>query len=258
MARPADPTSKDALIAAARAEFARRGLRGARIEDITAACDLLKGVFYLHFESKEALFALLVGAFIGEIKGCSDERAEQMQSFLEQHGQLTPDDFQLQTGKFRAWDEQELQMDLRTLEIMWRYRDVVDVLISGVASTPFEKTLWELVDAEQARIAEQHRNFQHAGCLRSDVAPELFGAMVIGTYLLVGKQMARAAEKPDLASMARTMQKLIREGSVPRGEVPQPRTARDARPSSQSPARRKPRKGRPAKQASRSTARRSR
>src|SRR5438105_6473105 len=116
MARPADPNAREALIAAARAEFARRGLRGARIEDITAACGLSKGAFYLHFESKEALFALLVGGFIGEIKGCSDERAAQMQSFLAQHGQLTPNDFQLQTDKFRAWDEQELGMDLRTLE----------------------------------------------------------------------------------------------------------------------------------------------
>src|SRR5437660_856533 len=61
MARPADPNAKEALMAAARAEFARRGLRGARIEDITAACGLSKGAFYLHFESKEALF---VGTYL--------------------------------------------------------------------------------------------------------------------------------------------------------------------------------------------------
>ena len=56
MARPADPNAKEALVAAARAEFARRGLVGARVEDITAACNLSKGAFYLHVESKEALF----------------------------------------------------------------------------------------------------------------------------------------------------------------------------------------------------------
>src|SRR5712692_808680 len=63
MARPADPNAKEAVVAAARAEFARRGLRGARIEDITAACGLSKGAFYLHFESKEALFRERVTAF---------------------------------------------------------------------------------------------------------------------------------------------------------------------------------------------------
>ncbi len=40
MARPADPTAKEALVACARAEFARRGLVGVRIEDITLACSL--------------------------------------------------------------------------------------------------------------------------------------------------------------------------------------------------------------------------
>src|SRR5438128_370268 len=108
MARPADPTARDALIAAARAEFAKRGLRGARIEDITAACELSKGAFYLHFESKEALFALLVGGFVGEIKACADERVQAMQTFLEQRGPLTADDFQLHTDELRAWDEMEL------------------------------------------------------------------------------------------------------------------------------------------------------
>ena len=65
MPRHADPNAKEALVAAARAEFARGGLRGARIEDITAACGLSKGAFYLHFESKEALFGELVPVVSG-------------------------------------------------------------------------------------------------------------------------------------------------------------------------------------------------
>src|SRR5437667_337373 len=179
MARPADPNAKEALVVAARAEFSKRGLRGARIEDITAACGLSKGAFYLHFESKEALFGVLVGGFVAEIKACADQRLAAMEAFFDERGPLEAGDFQLHSDKLRAWDEMELEMDLRTLEVMWRYRDVVDVLISGVAGTPFEKTVWELVDAEQARIAENHRKFQHSGCLRRDVPPELFGAMVI-------------------------------------------------------------------------------
>src|SRR5205807_6529729 len=89
MARPADPHARDALIAAARAEFARRGLRGARIEDITAACGLSKGAFYLHFESKEGLFKLLVDQFLAEIGECTVSRLAHAQTFFAEHGQLS-------------------------------------------------------------------------------------------------------------------------------------------------------------------------
>src|SRR3954470_16941147 len=107
MARPADPNAKEALVAAARAEFVRRGLRGARIEDITAACNLSKGSFYLHFESKEALFKTLVDGFIGEIAQCGAERHSFMNAFIEEHGPLTAADFVEATEKMRRWDEME-------------------------------------------------------------------------------------------------------------------------------------------------------
>src|SRR5256885_1515256 len=92
MSRPADPNAKQALVAAARAEFARRGLRGARVEDITAACGLSKGAFYLHFESKEGLFQTLVEAFMAAMKSCADSRHQRLAQFFADHGPLTPSD----------------------------------------------------------------------------------------------------------------------------------------------------------------------
>src|SRR5947209_20471614 len=85
MARPADPNAKEALMAAARAEFARKGRRGAHIEDITAACDLSKGAFYLHFESKEALFGELVESFFGEIARSTDRRHAEMAELAQRY-----------------------------------------------------------------------------------------------------------------------------------------------------------------------------
>src|SRR5438045_8515583 len=82
MPRHADPKAKDALVAAARSEFAKRGLRGARIEDITAACGLSKGAFYLHYPSKEAPFGELVGAFFGALEACSNSRHAEMAEFF--------------------------------------------------------------------------------------------------------------------------------------------------------------------------------
>src|SRR5712671_909014 len=112
MARPADPNAKEALVAAARAEFGRRGLRGARIEDITAACGLSKGAFYLHFESKEALFQQLVEAFTAEISRSGDARHQQMRAFVETEGPIEAGDYLERTDKFQRWDELELKADL--------------------------------------------------------------------------------------------------------------------------------------------------
>jgi AcrR family transcriptional regulator len=52
--------TRDALLRVAAKHFARRGIGGTRIEDITEGADVAKGAFYLHFDSKEALVAALI------------------------------------------------------------------------------------------------------------------------------------------------------------------------------------------------------
>src|SRR5438067_8893458 len=154
MPRPADPNAKDALVTAARAEFARRGLRGARIEDITAACGLSKGAFYLHFESKEALFGELVRAFVEAIAGLQEKRQRAMQEFLEKNGELTERDVEERTPRYRELLDLDACSDLDTLEAMWTFRDVVGVLVRGSQGTAFEGTIWEIADAEVNRVRE--------------------------------------------------------------------------------------------------------
>src|SRR5438309_2686713 len=129
MPRHADPNAKDALVAAARREFAKKGLRGARIEDITAACGLSKGAFYLHFESKEALFGELVQGFFSVLATCSESREREMaQFFAEYGGGATRRDVEQKTPRYRKFLELETAEDLRVLEHMWSYRDVLGVL----------------------------------------------------------------------------------------------------------------------------------
>ncbi|HET9450734.1 MAG TPA: helix-turn-helix domain-containing protein [Aggregicoccus sp.] len=236
MARPADPHARDALIAAARAEFVRKGIRGARIEDITAACGLSKGAFYLHFESKEALFGELVEAFTARLAKDSELRVAQMGAFLREEGALTDRDLMERSARYRRFMQLEVQQDLRALEAMWDARDVLDVLIRGSQGTPFESLIWELVDREVARVAQNFSSMQ-AGCQgRQDIDPHIFASFVIGTYLLVGKRMVQMQEKPDLAALAGSLQQLIREGANPRPELPgarrpAPRAAARTQPS---------------------------
>src|SRR2546423_793014 len=50
---------------------------------------------------------------------------------------------------------------------------------------------------------------------RADIPGELFGSLIVGTYLLLGIRMSRMQEKPDLATWAEQLHTLIHEGSEP-------------------------------------------
>jgi len=215
MPRPADPTARDSLVAAARAEFARKGLRGARIEDITAACGLSKGAFYLHFESKEALFGELVQAFFSQLASCSEHREQEMAEFFREHGGATRRDSAQRTPRYRKFLEMETAEDLAVLEHMWSYRDVLGVLVRGAQGTDFEGAVWEMTDREVDRITQNVNRFQGEHACRADIPPEIFGSMIVGTYMLLGMRMSRMTKKPDLAEWARSLHVLIREGSAP-------------------------------------------
>ncbi|MGZ6124253.1 MAG: TetR/AcrR family transcriptional regulator [Myxococcales bacterium] len=226
MARPADPNAKEALVACARAEFARRGLVGARIEDITAACGLSKGAFYLHFHSKEALFGELVEAFFAGLGECGERREHDMAEFITEYGPVGRRDLEERTPRHHKFLEMEAAEDLRVLEHMWAYRDVVGVLLRGAQGTRFEGAIWEMTDREIDRIKENFNRFQGEHCCRTDIPPEIFGSLIVGTYLLLGMRMSRMSEKPDLAEWARSLHTLILEGSVPAKHNPEVRPTR--------------------------------
>jgi AcrR family transcriptional regulator len=228
MARTADPNARAALSNAARAEFVKKGLVGARIEDITQACGLSKGAFYLHYPSKEALFGEVVTALTTEIERIATERHEAMQQFSNEHGQLTPRDFVEHTPKGERYLALEVQKDVEILELLWAYRDVVDVLISGSQGTPFEGAVWLLVDRELQRIRSEFETLQEQRVCRPDMPAELLASLIVGTYLLLAKQMNRHAVKPDLETWALSLQRLMHEGTVPEA-TPRPRTSASRR-----------------------------
>jgi AcrR family transcriptional regulator len=226
MARPADPNAKEGLVACARAEFARRGVVGARIEDITASCGLSKGAFYLHFPSKEALFGELVDAFLAGLGEFAQRREHDMAEFFSEYGAITRRDLEERTPRYHKFLEMETAEDLRVLEHMWAYRDVTGVLLRGAQGTKFEGTIWEITDREIDRIQENFNRSQCDHSCRTDIPPEIFGSLIVGTYLLLGMRMSRMSEKPDLAGWARSLHTLIHEGSVPMDHNSEVRTTR--------------------------------
>ncbi|MQM24660.1 TetR family transcriptional regulator [Glycomyces albidus] len=57
--RPSPEATRDRIVAAARAEFARHGIAGARIDRIAKAAKTSKERVYAYFTSKEALYRLV-------------------------------------------------------------------------------------------------------------------------------------------------------------------------------------------------------
>ena len=216
MSRPADPKARNALIGAARAEFARRGVKGARIGDITAACGLSKGAFYLHFPSKEALFGGLVEAFLGELERVGQERVACLERFRAEHGAPSPADVTARTARYQDFLRLQAEQDRHMLELMWSSREVLTALIVGSQGTSFESVMWDVVDREVDRISEEFRHLWGCAMDTPDVEPRLFGSFVVGTYLLLARQMGRLTQKPDLATWASSLQRLMYEGTAPR------------------------------------------
>jgi AcrR family transcriptional regulator len=201
-------------MAAARDELVKKGLRGARIEDITAACGLSKGAFYLHFDSKEALFDELVQAFVAAMEALHSLRLAGLAETEAGVGPLTADDVARKSPRYQRHLSLEATFDLEALEMMWRHRHTMDVLIRGCAGTSFEGLVWTFVEREVARVAEEFRRMQETGAGRPDVEAELVAEVVVGAYFLVGKRLSRLRQRPDLGAWASTLQRLIHEGCL--------------------------------------------
>src|SRR3954463_2660975 len=115
MARPASPHVRIDLIAAAQQVFAREGLDGARVEDITAKAGCSKGAFYQHFASKEQLFLQIVETLVARIQRELSRRVIRgAESWTEE------------------WLRQMwLDRDLTILELVWQERDIVRIVLEG-------------------------------------------------------------------------------------------------------------------------------
>ena len=218
LVRPADPHAKSALIAAARTQFVRSGIKGARIEDITHASNLSKGAFYLHFESKEALFGQLVDSFQQQMQQIVGERERVVRSYLQRHPLKARDTLE-RTAKHQALVALEVKYDRAVLELIWNERDVFTVLSRGAQGTEFEGFMWQMAEREVKRVVDGLESMKSLGACRADVPSQVFGSLVVGTFLLIAQQMSRLEKKPDLDLWVEAIQQLIHEGVSPRGEV---------------------------------------
>lgn len=206
MARKADPQAREALIAAARREFLKSGLAKARVEDITAAVGLSKGAFYLHFPSKESLFTQLVMAFTTEVSAYTEARETTTRALVTR---LQHSHAESVAHELLALDAEE---DRKLLELLWPWRDVCEVLISGSAGTAFGGVLWKLLDSQMARLHTEFEELQRSKLVRADLPRELLADMVVGTYLLLTRRLVTLNEKPDFTPWVGALHAVLSNG----------------------------------------------
>jgi AcrR family transcriptional regulator len=219
MARPADPTVRSSLLTAALTEFSSVGLHRARIEDITARSGVSKGAFYLHFQSKEALFEEALAGFFGRMETLTRARLLEMEAFTAARGALTPDDFALETPRGKELVALESRHDRVVLELMWEERHLFDVLLRGCKGTRFDGLVWELTSREVDRVQADYERLKSTGCCRNDIPSDVFAQVLVGAWLMIARKMTVLSEKPDFDGWLAALHRLIREGAAPRAQA---------------------------------------
>lgn len=203
MARPARPGAHEALLEAARQEFARAGLAAARVEDIARRAGVSKGAFYLHFRAKEDAFLEILQRFIGALEGLADRREEATRRLW-----ATP---AAGPRALQARLEAEGALDVELLELLWRHRHFIPA-VDGAGGPRCAALVSDFRGRMRALTAARIRARQAAGQLRDDVDPAVVSDVLMGAFEDFGRRMSGLREKPDLAGWARAFLSIVYQG----------------------------------------------
>jgi AcrR family transcriptional regulator len=219
MSRTPRPGARDALLDAARDEFARHGLERARVEDISRRAGMSKGAFYLHFATKEDAFREIVSRFLGALEDHALRRDELEAQAAREGG---PSNGEPLPRRIEA----ECAGDVDMLEVLWRNRQIL-AAVEGASGQLYR----ELVDGFRRKMrALVSRRIVEGVCagarVRGDVSPDLIADLVVGAYDDFARRMIDMKEKPDLEAWARSLLLVLYDGILERPAVPARRAAR--------------------------------
>jgi AcrR family transcriptional regulator len=227
MPRTARPGAHDALLDAARDEFARNGLERARVEDISRQAGISKGAFYLHFATKEDAFREIVSRFLGALEDHALRRDELEDRMARERGGAD-------SGAVARRVEAECAIDADLLEVLWRNRQIL-AAVEGASGRLYRDLVDDFRRKMRALVSRRMVEGVCAGVpVRSDVPPEIIADIVVGTYGDFARRMIDMKEKPDLEAWARSLHVVLYEGILERPGA-----------AARRPTRRRPRLGPP-------------
>jgi len=165
--------TRDALIAAALAEFAERGLDAPSLDAICARAGYTRGAFYVHFRDRDDLMVAVVehalGSFLEAVLASGDE-AHDLEHTVDRFAAALAHTL----GQPAAGDT---TLPLPATVSFAR-------VLEGIARSPaLRERFGELLAMARDRLAEVTVRGQRAGTLRADVAPEQVAFLLISLAL---------------------------------------------------------------------------
>ncbi len=194
MARIADPNAKIALLSAAEAVFAEKGVEAAKVEDITRRAGLSKGAFYLHFESKEEALKQICESFLAHCTGAF-RPPDEIPDLPTDPGEL-----------LSFW----LDMDLGIYELLWQNRTTVAILQS--CQGPHLYLLQAFHERVRQTSATWIEFWKKRSLFRHDVDPEITSTLLFGAYNQIALKMMEAPKKPPILEWLRHAQRMFVRG----------------------------------------------
>ncbi len=185
MARTADPTVKISLLRAAEEVFSERGLDATKVEEITRRAGHSKGAFYLHFDSKEALFKQVVESFLARLGGLYRS---------PDHYEKLPDS---PAEMLSFWLERDIEM----FEFLWQNRAIVAILAACQgANTYLLEAFHEGVRATCRLWVESAKARR---LLRVELDTELTATLLWGAYHELSRRMVSSPKRPPIEGWLR-------------------------------------------------------
>lgn len=203
--RPSNPLAREALLDAARLEFARAGLDHARVEDVARRAGVSKGAFYLHFDSKEDAFREILQRFLGVLEEQNTRRREAELAFEREVGRPGVG------ATLEQLMQHDCRLDTEVLEVLWRNRLILAAL-DRATGQPYLEMVADFRRRMRQLVAGRIALKQGEGWLRNDVDPDVVGDVIVGAYESYGRRMVDLRAKPDLGAWSRAFLTLLYQG----------------------------------------------
>jgi TetR/AcrR family transcriptional repressor of nem operon len=186
--------TRDALVKAALAEFAEKGL-DVPIDEICARAGYSRGAFYAHFGDREAL---MVEAMMSRRQGTFDALLAQLEEDLSIPPLIDLLGSLVSAGAFPAKD------GVRSADFLQACR----------RSSELRRAHLRLLDATAARLADAVRRDQAARVVRRDADPAALAGLLV--VLEAGVEvMADLGWKYDVTAVAKLAASLVAKGTRP-------------------------------------------
>jgi AcrR family transcriptional regulator len=198
--------TRDALIAAALAEFAERGLDAPSLDAICARAGYTRGAFYVHFRDRADLMVAVVehalGSFLDAVLARGDE-AHDLEHTIDRFADAVARTLAGASGGATVLPLPASVPFARVLEGVMR-------------SAALRERFAALLGVARSRLAGIAAQAQRAGTLRADVAPEqvAFLLITIALGVVVGLDVGLPMDPP--AARATVQALLVRAPAVER------------------------------------------